>query len=330
MVKINQLKQFVKAIILNEEYIPLFIWSPPGVGKSSAIKQVTDELGLDLIDLRLSLLNPVDLRGLPTVDKEKKIAEWLIPNFLPRSGKGVLFLDEMNLAPASVMAAAYQLILDRKLGEYHLPDGWKIIAAGNRAEDQAAVTKFPAPLANRFIHIELDSDVDEWVKWAFSAGIAEQVIAFIKKMPQHLFKMPKAGETRFPTPRSWEYASKLHQAGLGIESSVGDGTASEFNAFLNVYKDLPDVSAIVEGKYTKQVDQNRLDILWALSVSIAMKTNDKNFTHVFKYISQMPKEFEVLTVIGISNISKKLEMALVNSPEWKDWIRRNKDIIDSE
>lgn len=327
--KIGELKKIIKQIVLSKDHIPAMIWSPPGLGKSSAVKQVADELGWQFIDLRLSLLNPVDLRGLPYINKETHKAEWLEPDFLPNGNhekNGILFLDEINLAPASVMAAGYQLILDRKLGNYVLPKGWKILAAGNRAEDQANVTKFPAPLANRFIHFDLDSQniVDEWRKWAIGAGISEQVVSFLGKMPQHIFQMPKAGEKSFPTPRSWGNASKLNLLGLDIAPAVGEGVSAEFRAFQSVYMKLPDVDAILSGK-EKSVPKE-LDVLWALTTSLIYRTEEKHLEYLFPYIARMPKEFEVLTVLGVTAKSEEMELLTLKSPEYADWAKRNKDL----
>ena len=186
-VSINEIKSMVRKVYSLAEqgdYLAIMIWGGTGVGKSQAVKQTADELGVGFIDLRLSLLNPVDLRGLPSIDKENQTARWLHPGFLPTEKKhgerGILFLDERNLAPQAVMSAGYQLILDRGIGEYRLPKGWIIVGAGNRVKDQAVVTKFPAPLANRFIHLELpEPDIDDWKQWALNHNIVEQVIAFL-------------------------------------------------------------------------------------------------------------------------------------------------------
>lgn len=325
-----ELKDTINKIVKSDKHVPMMIWGSPGVGKSSIVKQVAEENGMDFIDLRLSLLNPVDLRGLPFIDKEAKKASWLAPDFLPNGknkSKGILFLDEINLAPASVMAAGYQLILDRKLGSYKMPDGWKILAAGNRAEDQANVTKFPAPLANRFVHVELDVDDGEWRKWAIHEGISESIISFIGKMPQHLFKMPKAGEKSFPTPRSWENASKLEAVGLPVESAVGEGIAAEYRAFCKVYDKFPDIDAIFAGTEKRVPSEN--DVLWALTMALTMRCEAKHFPVLFKYLEKFPKEFEVLAIRGISDRSDEMDIALTNSPEWSKWIVNNKDIIES-
>lgn len=308
------------------------VWSGPGIGKSSAVRQVAEEEKIEFIDLRLSLLNPVDLRGLPTINRETETARWLSPEFLPNKKKhgekGILFLDEINLAPFSVMAAGYQLILDRRLGEYHLPEGWHVFAAGNRAEDNANVTKFPAPLANRFVHIDVEHDEQVWRKWAIHSGIAEQILAFLGKFPQHLYKFPKAGEKSFPTPRSWELASKIHKIGEKIDTAVGEGVASEFNAFLSVYKDMPDVDAILAGK-EKSVPK-KIDVLWALTMALVTRATPKQVGTVITYSTGMPKEFEIISILNLTAKSKEHEIATVNSPEWKKWRVENKEYIERD
>ena len=171
---------------------PAFIWGPPGAGKSDIVRTVADTMGLELRDVRLNLMDPVDLKGFPTISEvefgtgKNKVKErqmsFVAPDFLPRDpkSKGVLFLDEMNSAPQSVQAAAYQLILNRRIGEYELPEGWAVLAAGNRAGDRAVVHGMPSALANRFVHIDFEVDVDDWYYWASANGVSDVTRAFIK------------------------------------------------------------------------------------------------------------------------------------------------------
>jgi MoxR-like ATPase len=151
---------------------PAYVWGSPGVGKSSVVRQAADALGLDLVDLRVTLLDPVDLRGRPRLADDSCV--WVPPAFLPRGGAGVLFLDELAQAPPLVQAACLQLTLDRRLGEYALPDGWSVVAAGNRAEDRAGGHRPITPLLNRFVHLDLEVDAEEWQRWAATAGGAAQ------------------------------------------------------------------------------------------------------------------------------------------------------------
>ena len=149
-------------------HTPVMMWGPPGVGKSQMVAQVAEKHGVPVIDIRLSQMEPSDLRGIPFRSGEH--VEWAVPAMLPdaeRHGvEGILFLDEITSAPPSVSAAAYQLILDRRLGEYRVPDGWAIFAAGNRQGDRGVTYSMPAPLANRFSHFEVDVNLDDWVAWA--------------------------------------------------------------------------------------------------------------------------------------------------------------------
>jgi hypothetical protein len=340
--KISEQKQFVKKLATELEktgrHTPTMIWSGPGIGKSSAIRQVADEMGIGFKDLRLALLNPVDLRGLPMVDKETSTAKWLSPEYLPnaeRDGeRGILFLDEINLAPAAVMNAGYQLILDRRVGEYTLPKGWVVVAAGNRAKDRASVTKFPAPLANRFVHIEIEADVDDWKRWAMN-HMEPQIVAFISKFPQHLYKAPEtlpAGENSFPTPRSWSYANNLFVAGESIAPAVGQGIGAEFQAYLAVWQSLPDVDAILRGEDVPVPKE--LDVLWALTTALVSKAEPAQVPAILRYMDSgknpMPAEFQAKTILALSDKSEDHHISLVNSPEWETWRKNHKDILEEE
>ncbi|HKI82063.1 MAG TPA: MoxR family ATPase, partial [Pseudodesulfovibrio sp.] len=210
---------------------PVFLWGAPGVGKSQVVAQVAEELGRELIDIRAVLLDPVDLRGLPSVDGQ--VARWNPPAFLPREGTGVLFLDELNAAPPLVQAACYQLVLDRRVGEYELPEGWAVVAAGNRETDRAVTHRMPSALANRFVHLDFSVDVNDWLAWAEQAGLGREVLDFIRFRPNllHAFD-PRQNEKAFPSPRSWEFAARVlavkpdPEVELGLlKGTVGPGAA---------------------------------------------------------------------------------------------------------
>src|SRR5438034_10628840 len=122
---LNEAKKHIEQ--LSVDTMPMMLMGPPGIGKSSIVKQICREKKWNLIDLRLSLLNPIDLRGLPYLDAEKREAVWLKPEFLPSEGTGILFLDEINIAPIATQQAAYELLLDRKIGNYIFPENWRIV-----------------------------------------------------------------------------------------------------------------------------------------------------------------------------------------------------------
>jgi MoxR-like ATPase len=240
----TDLKNTLERIIVSGITRAVMIWGPPGIGKSSIVSQVASSHEMELTDLRLSQLAPTDLRGLPVADGA--VSRWLPPEFLPNAGRGILFLDEINLAPPAIQAIAQQLILDRRVGSYSVPNGWFVWAAGNRREDRAAVFEMPAPLANRFLHYTVEPDFVSFHAWAVHSGIHEQVLAFLAFRPSLLHK-PDNKSPAWPSCRSWEMASELHHVRLGVEAAVGEGAAGEFAAFLSVYESIPDLSAIVAG-----------------------------------------------------------------------------------
>lgn len=192
--------------------VPLMIWGAPGIGKSDLVREAAAVQGFALIDLRLSQLEPTDLRGIPLHDNGK--VRWIPPDELPNEARdgphGVLFLDEINAAPPPVAASAYQLILDRRIGTYRLPDGWSIVAAGNRLDDRGITYVMPAPLANRFMHVQLEADAENWLAWAARNGIAPVLRDFVADQPQWLARFVSESEVKaFPSPRSWVFADRV-------------------------------------------------------------------------------------------------------------------------
>lgn len=237
--------------------LPIMLWGPPGVGKSSLVAAVAASLELKLEDVRLAQLDATDLRGIPVPDREKRLVEWFAPSFLPRSGRGLLFLDEIDKAPALVKNAALQLVLDRRVGDYLLPEGWMIACAGNREEDNAFSSPLGAALANRMLHLEIEPDLDTWAAWARKSGIAPNIVAFLKFRPELLYK--QTGDPAFPSPRSWEAASKLMGTAAGaksaectalVASAVGGPAAAEFSAWTKLYRSI-DVEKVLDGKIPK-------------------------------------------------------------------------------
>ena len=230
LLTITDLQRSLDLLLAMPDAPSAMIWGPPGVGKSSAVRALAERHGIGLVDLRLGQLAPTDLRGLPVPDHTERRAAWYPPAFLPREGRGILFLDELNLAPPVMQGIAQQLVLDRRVGDYTVPEGWVVWAAGNRKEDRAAVYEMPAPVANRFVHFEVGAEIEGFRSWAANRGFDELLLAFLLFRPELLHK-PDTLSPAWPSPRSWDMADRMHRAGLSIASAVGQAAAGEFAAF---------------------------------------------------------------------------------------------------
>ena len=288
---------------LIKEQQPVFLWGPPGVGKSDVVAQVAQDMKFELRDVRLSLLDPIDLKGFPTIDTVKKQMKWLPADFLPTKGKGLLFLDEMNSAPQSVQAAAYQLVLNRKIGDYELPVGWSIMAAGNRAGDRSVVHAQPAALANRFMHLDFEVSTDDWNIWAMGNEIHDDLRAFIQFRPNLLHCFDAATNPRaFPTPRSWSFVNKVYKKNMShdmefelIKGTVGDGAAAEFSGFVRQIKDLPRVDAVLLDPEGTKVPVNPAG-MYAMATALDAKATTNNLDRIMLYVTRMPVEFQTVFI----------------------------------
>jgi MoxR-like ATPase len=306
---------------------PAFLWGGPGIGKSAVIRQLAAALNMPLRDVRALLLDPVDLRGLPFLGNDGR-SKWATPEFLPQDGTGILFLDELNAAPAMVQASCYQLVLDRKLGEYALPAGWAIIAAGNRDSDRAVTTRMPTPLRNRFVHLEFEVDMQEWSEWAIQAGIRPEVIAFLRFRSELLNAFDRDANA-FPSPRSWEFVSRIleSQPEPSIEhelfaGAVGSGAATEFSAFLRMFRELPNIDAILVNPHKEPVPENAA-AQYAVASALAHRASDTNLDRICVYLERMPTEFCVLCVRDAS----LREPAIRHTAAYTKWAIQNHHVL---
>ncbi len=313
---------------LVEQRVPTFLWGAPGIGKSSIVKQIAEDRGVGFIDLRLALMDPTDLKGIPFYDKESHTALWAPPAFLPKSGEGILFLDELNSAPPSVQASAYQLILDRKVGEYELPNGWAIVAAGNREGDRGVTYRMPSPLANRFVHFEMEVDVGDWRLWAYKKGLDTRVISYISYKNEHLFTFDAKSDLKsFATPRSWEYVDKILKSTITKEllldtlsGAVGREVAVSFLAFAKVADRLPSIEDILRGEDGEY--SNEVDVLYALSTGLVSgylkDKRDERLENLLKYTLELKSEFAVMIVQDLQRNGVRME----HSEVFKEWVKR--------
>ena len=293
---------------------PMMIWGSPGIGKSDIISQVAAANKIDLRDVRMLLLDPVDLRGIPKVNGNGQ-AEWCPPVFLPQDpkSKGILFLDELPSATQLVQNSGLSLCLDRRIGEYELPDGWHVIAAGNLETDRAFTHRMTTALANRFIHAHLTPHAPDWISWAYNAGVDPMVIAYIDQHPEHLMTFdPKSNEKAFASPRSWEFMSDIVKQGPSdsvlfkmAQGTVGSGPAGEFVAFVKTYLELPDWQQIIDAPKTAEIPEKQ-NVMFALLVAIAYNTTENNFENVITYALRLQEEWSTKLVKDIVRKDKSL------------------------
>ena len=321
-------------------HTPVMLWGPPGVGKSQMIAQVAQHNNVNLIDIRLSQMEPSDLRGIPF--RKDELVEWAIPAMLPdikRHGEaGILFLDEITSAPPSVSAAAYQLILDRRLGAYQIPDAWAIFAAGNRQGDRGVTYTMPAPLANRFSHFEVHINTDDWVAWAYANNIDDRVIAFVRFRPELLFDFdPAHNPSAFPSPRSWEFAHRAlqkfeHQHDLllgSLQACVGQAAGIELKAFIDNLDQMPDLDAIVRGEQVPAPKE--IDLQYAVASALvgrairAKETADAQTVqgHILDYAGMFPQK--EMGVMLVTDMHRAIGNDLFSVPQFAKW---SNDVAD--
>jgi len=301
---------------------PLFLWGPPGIGKSELVADITAELGGVMIDLRLGQMEPTDIRGIPFYNKDNGKMDWAEPIDLPTEEFAsqhpivVVFFDELNSAAPSVQAAAYQLILNRRSGKYILPDNVVMVAAGNRESDKGVTYRMPTPLANRFIHQEMKCDFSSWQEWAVNKNIHKDVVGYISYAKQDLYDFDaKSASRAFATPRSWTFVSELLEDDDSdddtimnlIAGTVGEGLAVKFMAHRKIAGKMPKPEDILAGK-EKELNVKEVSAMYSLVISmcyelkaaIEQKVSDKQFHEMAdNFFAYMMKNFETeLVVMG--------------------------------
>ena len=264
---------------------PVFLWGPPGIGKSDIVKQIGEDAGREVIDVRLALWEPTDIKGIPYYNADQGKMVWAPPAELPTNPEStaIIFLDELNSAPPAVQAAAYQLILNRRVGTYELPKGVDVVAAGNREGDRGVTYRMPAPLANRFIHLEAKVDFDDFQEWAVMNAVHPDVVGYVGFAKQDLYDFdPKSPSKAFATPRSWVFVSDLlkdedcdadtlHNL---VAGAVGDGLAIKFMAHRKIAGRLPKAEDILDGK-VKDLSVKEVSAMYSLTVSLCYELKDR-------------------------------------------------------
>ena len=324
---------------------PLMVWGAPGLGKSTIIRKVAEEFGIGFIDVRLAQREPVDVRGLPVPDRERKCVDWLVSGEWPREGKGILLFDELTAADRSLQVAAYELILDRRLGDlYKVPDQWYICAAGNRVDDAAVAATMSSALANRFMHVELAGDVESWAAWAVRNNVHPAVIGFLRYRPECLLRQEKENlERGWPTPRSWERVSVMLRIIPDAEENetllrkvvyglVGNRAGVEFVEYFKLNAEFDDVRRMMLDASLPVSIPAKIDRKYAFCAGLAYflwrggsEEEKRDLLNGFYRISQkLTSDFACMTmcdamtgcgVIGETEAAKKL----FHHPEYKKW-----------
>jgi hypothetical protein len=330
-IKISAVPDIIVSLYNNEQtrHRTLFLKGASGVGKSDTVRQAAEVLGVDLIDLRLAQLDPTDLKGIPyPVDG---VTQWAVPGFFPQDPEsaGILFLDEITSAPPAIQAAGYQLVLDRALGDYQLPDGWMIIAAGNRTSDRGVTYQMAAPLQNRVTELDVEHTLEGILDYGAGNGLDPRVMAFLSERADlvHKFGKEEYGKP-FPSPRGWFAVSPILDMDLPqaykldlIIGSVGHEAGIAFEAFLRVWDKMPSISKILAGE-PEQVPTD-LGTLACVTMGLSARLTAKGMDKAWDYLMSMPREMSLLAI----KLAYKRDKSLAQAKMFGEWARSNKDLF---
>ena len=310
--------------------IPTFIWGDPGIGKTQGIEQMFDDKGYPIMFLDLSTLEAIDLRGLPSIDQENKIVEWIPPEMLPnekRDGKkGVLFMDELNVAHPSIQAACMPLVREGRIGTWNMPKDWYIVGAGNYQSNRASAQKMPTALADRFGHITAKADIHTFTVYANRISMNPMVVGFVRAFPEHLHNMGESEQIVFATPRSWEQVALIceapdeHRQAL-IAGLVGDNIAGLYETFHNTIVHLPTIEEIIKDPKNCKIPTEP-SALWAVATMIARHAEKKTFSAIMTYAIRLGREMEIVAALDAT----KRDPDLCEHTAFIEFAKRNQDI----
>ncbi len=323
-----------------------FLWGAAGIGKSQGVYQLAERLEKEtgkrvvVTDIRLLLFSPVDLRGVPVADEHKQFTVWLKPQIFKmdedKNTVNILFLDELSAAPQSVQAAAYQICLDRKIGEHTLPDNCIVIAAGNRVTDQSVSYKMPKALCNRLMHFNVESDYATWREWAIENEISEKVIGYLAMDNTRLCVEPETSDLAYCTPRSWEFVSNILKMTENspetacdlISACVGRDTAIEFLRFCKGSLRLPEISDIINGKCKEYPQRHDTAFVLVSGIVARIKKDCEMLTNtqienVWNYVQRLPNDFVMMFVKDIHNIAA-VNKKLMKCYSFQQWLNKNR------
>ena len=312
---------------------PVFIHGPSGVGKSACVHQVANIMKRKLNDMRASQLDSIDVRGFPMPDAKKGQMTYLPSEDMPRESDppGILFLDELNGAMPSVASALYQLILDHRIGQYVLPKHWSIVAAGNRMNDRGVTHQMPAPLNNRFVHIDFDVSPNDWHKRAAIDEIHPHIRAYLRLKPGalHIYD-PVQNPRSFPTPRSWYFVDEIYKSGRRpgplfelMKGTIGEGAAAEFKGFVADLEHMPNIDSILIDPKKAPLPGN-LSATHTVITTLSDKAKASSYPKLMLYVERLPREFQmVFNQLALGN-----DINIQNTKTYTDWCIANEAILN--
>jgi len=327
----NEVKDFIKKTVkiggINQSF---YLKGPSGIGKTDIVNQLAEELDAELFDIRLGLYDVIDLNGIGIPDLEKELAIFTRPIFLPpkngENKKFIIFLDEINHADEKLLGSAYQLTLERRIGTHKLPDNVLIIAAGNRKCDNGIAFNMPAPLVNRFININIEPNIDDWIIYAKENNLDWRIISFLKSNSEYLHKfVPNNNEDNFCTPRNWtklnpyvDYFDDEKYMSIMLNGTLGLSAFMVFKEYLKLITKIPLMENIIKGTYTVLLEKE-LSNSYAFSMLCSSYVKNKikdlsieEFFNIIKYIELQKANVEVMQMLGIellTIIKKELEQS---------------------
>jgi hypothetical protein len=319
-----------------EADVPALVKGPPGIGKTYLVRELAARLNRPFVHLFAATLDPVDLIGVPYVDRPmidgiagNPVTRWAAPGLLPQEPNHIILIDEIAAAEPALQKALFSLIQFGMAGDYRAPENTSFIGCGNNDTDRAGVTRMLTPLKSRLVHLDMEVDHGDWIKWALANDIPTEIIGFLNFKPGLLHHFdPNA--TTFPCPRTWEFAGRLVRKGMPsgvlelaiLSGTVGQGAAIELTAFLKIYRELPNVDAILLSPGKAEVPKDPT-VLYALSAALAHRATPANFESVVTYTDRLPKEFAVLATTMAIRRDNKIPMTRAFS----QWAANNQDVL---
>lgn len=312
--KASQIKSALSSLIGSEQSV--LVWGSSGLGKSSVIREFADEQDLEIVSLREIGTEVMDLKELLSL--------------LPKEGKGILFLDELYTMPAQMKTFTYELIANRGIGKYSLPESYSIVATES---DKNTSEVLPANISNHLIHLQMHADSDEWKKWAFSEGIDERVIAYISYKNEALCSFDASLKADvFASPRSWKSVSDILRSDMDeklllevLAGTIGKELATSFLSFSEAAYKLPDIEGILQdAKAEYPSEEDILHMLSCVLVSFLLKySNEENLENVLKYIMDLKPEFSMMIVQDLQGSG----LSLQESKNFSAWMAKFTDLL---